>query len=368
MASNDGARLAVFGLTYRQHDNRNMMHILREYNKLPQNPGSRADLFVTLTALARELSTDPSRVEAITNWLENGGNFPFPNAGAPSPEFGRLPVENERTVQPGFGHPARHPVAHPTVVNGRMVDGVTQAYSTHPTMGSNQAFNAGPGRRLDGTIIEPAPASRRNNPFMPPMYSRGPAGGPGRRLDGTMVEPEPPLFVPGGDFEDGLFVPEGNVPADGRRVPRRRMPGRRVHDEDDDTDSSEDDDVFSDEDEDMEGDAMDLDHLPLPPHPPRSRPAIVDPAEEAPVPEGWIECIICAVAKAPGKFALSHNITETCNHEDDGLICLRCLEQSIRVPVDEGLLNLLVCPMCPEKLSGQDVLKYASERVFARYV
>lgn len=75
MASNDGQRLTVFGLGFRQHDSRKMHRILDHYERLPDNANDRAALYANLAILARNLSPDDT--ESIETWLANGGDFPF---------------------------------------------------------------------------------------------------------------------------------------------------------------------------------------------------------------------------------------------------------------------------------------------------
>jgi hypothetical protein len=72
MASNDGSRLTVFGLTFRQHDNRHMQQILRSYGRLPSNPGNRAALYTGLFDLSKDLGDD--EVQGIEDWLRSGSN------------------------------------------------------------------------------------------------------------------------------------------------------------------------------------------------------------------------------------------------------------------------------------------------------
>src|SRR4051794_39821059 len=78
MASNDGARLTVFGLGYRQHDTRKMHRILDHYERLPDNANDRVALYTTLTALARDIPAEESK--SLESWLANGGDFPFQRA------------------------------------------------------------------------------------------------------------------------------------------------------------------------------------------------------------------------------------------------------------------------------------------------
>src|SRR4051812_15579092 len=75
MASNDGARLTVFGLGYRQHDTRKMHRILDHYERLPENASDRVALYTTLTALARDIPGEEA--QSIETWLSSGGEFPF---------------------------------------------------------------------------------------------------------------------------------------------------------------------------------------------------------------------------------------------------------------------------------------------------
>jgi hypothetical protein len=83
MASNDGARLLVFGLTFRQYDNRHMQQILRAYGRMPSNPGLRAALFTGLFDLSKDLEED--EVQAITTWLHDGGVLDAFPARKPAP-------------------------------------------------------------------------------------------------------------------------------------------------------------------------------------------------------------------------------------------------------------------------------------------
>lgn len=86
MASNDGARLTVFGVTFRQYDNRSMQQILRAYGRMPSNPGNRAALFTSLFDLSKDVEDDEA--QGITDWLQNGGvpdDFPMPRPPTPVP-------------------------------------------------------------------------------------------------------------------------------------------------------------------------------------------------------------------------------------------------------------------------------------------
>jgi len=76
MASNDGQRLLVLGLTFRQHHTLHMQQVLRAYERLPENPMDRGALYAGLFELAKEIDEDETR--NLENWLKNGGEFPAP--------------------------------------------------------------------------------------------------------------------------------------------------------------------------------------------------------------------------------------------------------------------------------------------------
>ncbi|KUJ10530.1 uncharacterized protein LY89DRAFT_689742 [Mollisia scopiformis] len=81
MASNDGQRLLVLGLSYRQHHTLHMQQVLRAYDRLPANPMDRVVLYTALFDLAKDLDEDETR--NIENWLKNGGAFPAPTPKVP---------------------------------------------------------------------------------------------------------------------------------------------------------------------------------------------------------------------------------------------------------------------------------------------
>jgi hypothetical protein len=57
MLNVDGEPTA-FGLSFRQHDNRQMQHILRAYNRLPENPTVRSAVYLNLVFLEKTLDSD----------------------------------------------------------------------------------------------------------------------------------------------------------------------------------------------------------------------------------------------------------------------------------------------------------------------
>ena len=57
MLTEDGESTA-FGLSFRQHDNRQMQHILRAYDRLPPNPTVRSAVYLNLVFLEKTLDQD----------------------------------------------------------------------------------------------------------------------------------------------------------------------------------------------------------------------------------------------------------------------------------------------------------------------
>lgn len=76
MASNDGKKLLVLGLSFRQHHTLHMQQVLRAYERLPANPMDRGALYTGLFELAKDLDEDETQI--LENWLKNGGEFPAP--------------------------------------------------------------------------------------------------------------------------------------------------------------------------------------------------------------------------------------------------------------------------------------------------
>lgn len=406
MASNDGQRLLVFGLTFKQHDNRSMQRILREYGRLPANPGERAGLYVALTALARDL--DEEKSEGIKNWLQNGGEFPSSSTATPAPEFGHLPDGSPippRTLQaaqspyndrfaprtPNRLDARNRPFLGPQAGRGfdpRMMGGGHPGLG-HMGMPGPPAFMGGhtgyhprppaafrgAGRSLvDVDAVEPQ-FPTANNP------TDDASGSESLNDDVPMYEPPRSGFHTGAGRQNGT---QDISLAEFQRQQRERLRMNAVGEGFDrvgiaDTPANDDvgqeifqDDFDSDdEDEDVEEDenGMDIDGLPqhlLPPRPAVPTPAVASAYVDEPTPEGHLECCVCAHSQPPEKFPASPNITSTCDHSDDSLVCLYCIEQAVRAPIDDGILNLITCPLCPEKLSHSEIKLYASERIFAR--
>ncbi|PQE29386.1 ring finger protein [Rutstroemia sp. NJR-2017a WRK4] len=74
MSSFDFTSNPVFGLTFKEHDARQMRHVLRHYERLPANGGDRIALFLVMVTLEADLEED--EVHAVKDWLRNGGDLP----------------------------------------------------------------------------------------------------------------------------------------------------------------------------------------------------------------------------------------------------------------------------------------------------
>jgi hypothetical protein len=413
MASNDGRKLTIFGLTHRQHDTRSMQRILREYGRLPETPGDRAGLFVALTSLAKEL--DEEKSSGIENWLQNGGEFPSPNISALGYEFGRRldgsvpeasqPFQSPYDFPNHRDHPSRPPFPSLAPM-GRGLPGMEPRAHPGAFMGGNQ-----PGFANMGI---PGPFTDHGHPGFDSRPSSRYFMGAGRSLvDTNAVDPVfPTANPPLGD------APSSNSPNDYEftneltdqwartdlghplaedmqeishlQLQRRQRQRPGIHGEDlDRMDivepienqvmdevfggnwvSASNDDEEDDEDQDMDevsdiGDPRRGSRHPLEESPSILAPIMAHPNE--PIPKDYLECCICTDSLPPANFPGSPNITSTCNHEDgNALVCLSCIEQSIRAPIDDGIINLITCPLCPEKLSTIEIKLYASERIFAR--
>jgi hypothetical protein len=241
-------RMSVFGLTFRQHDNRYMQQILRHYGRLPINPGNRAELYIELAAVARDIDEDESH--AIETWLRDGGDFPLTPILPQPPEF------RERTFQPGFN-------------DG---DFEVDTFDTGDRTGEYVAFDP----QLSSDDEEEFDSERENED---------------RTADGEDEE-EQEFDIHGHDASESALSPTAVPPS---------------------TD---------------------------------------------------IECDVCMESFAASGFPPTSRITSSCDHE--GICCLHCIQETVGTAIREGALNRLTCPMCPEKLSYQEIKAYASREIFER--
>lgn len=395
MSFNDGKQLLVFGLSFAQHDNRKMQQLLRHYDKLPDNPGSRASLFVQLNKVARELMADEAaqdQIQQLTDWMTKGGDFPLGVAPAPTPAN----PGNESGPAQGADNGYRPGLTHnPPSLAGGQGYGVLGALmrgqlgtanrpawhgaATQPPA-ANLGRRYGRGRTVDGDWEDNPNEDEEHDggeeeeemdtsmwedvdedvdmldpmelfPLMPgqarPDGSQwGTAfSGPGRTL---YDPPEQELSTNGPINEDGAAGPVGNdieaialpqnqpIPP----IPQLNFDFRERREQ-----STEDDDLSIDFDEYNDDEPVEND-------------LSADDGQE-------IECPICLEDYPPSRFPKSPTITEFCDHPDKA--CLNCLESSIAAIIERGALHLLACPICPQRLTRRDMREYASRPVYERY-
>lgn len=387
MASNDGQRLTVFGLGYREQDTRKMNRILDHYERLPPNGNDRAALFANLTALARDIPQEEA--QSIENWLANGGDFPFARPTreqAPSYPTRR---PRQRPGHQGFGG------GRGGFDNGADWDEEDDdEFDSEDEEDDEMDFDAGPHVAHDPPPHRAVPrhqpqprarAPRHNDrgfhqgigvahgllppPPFPPLMP-GAHGLPNRRgAVGGFAQPALDPFLGHGGM---MPMPMGHHPTAFDMV----GPGRRLGEEgeeappEQDTPNPEvgrhsihtfngerpDEDDEENSDDEMDDSSVGQDDISTVPQVPA---ASTEPAPPLPI----FECDVCYETKPSSEFSPS-KITAVCEH--DSKVCYDCLEQVISVQVQEGVLGQLNCPLCPAKLSFEDIQAYASPDVFNR--
>lgn len=391
MSSNDGKQLLVFGLSFAQHDNRKMQQLLRHYDKLPDNPGSRASLFVQLNKVARDLMADEAagdQIQQLTDWMTNGGDFPLGVAPEPTP----APANPGNEAQPVQG----------------TYNGHEQGFARGLSFSAGRLGYRGPGRTLSG---QQSPANQPDWHGVPserPAASLGRHFGRGRTIGGDWEEnddeegeqnhddEEGPVDIPM-DEEDEDMHEDMHDPFVGFGRPRR-IPGPlgpdgfpawrnafsghgrtlddppegggatvgdnegvpaestnvegQVADHDINTEMQHHDDTLSTDDED---DLDDEDYGES-----DSSTHQGDPEDEE-----EIECPICLEDYPRSRFPKRRTVTEFCDHPDKA--CLNCLDSSITAIIERGALHLLACPICPQRLSRRHIKEYTTSAVYERY-
>jgi hypothetical protein len=399
MSSNDGKQLLVFGLSFAQHDNRKMQQLLRHYDKLPDNPGSRANLFVQLNKVAKELMADEAaqdQVKQLTDWMTKGGDFPLGVAPAPTPASSSdqtpsaqvADVASRRTFTRGIPYLARRQGPGRTL-NGRQITANQPSRygaATQPPA-ANLGRQYGRGRTMDGDWeqnddeeeeedhyreddwegmgasmdedddmhdhVEGFPGMPRQGRFGD-LQSGTPFYGHGHTLNDPQEEPGATAATAAvnEDAAAGSVDTEGQVMDEPQHHPGELVPG-----------------PFGHLDLRHRGEPLDEDHLQR----------LILEVEEYEFASFWrqddheaepdngqeIECPICLEDYPRSKFPNHRTITELCDHPD--MACLSCLDSSISAIIERGALHLLACPICPQKLTRRNVKEYANPAVYKRY-
>lgn len=417
MSSNDGKQLLVFGLSFAQHDNRKMQQLLRHYDKLPDNPGNRASLFVQLNKVAKELMADEAaqdQIQQLTGWMTNGGDFPLGIAPGPAP----APANPGNEVRPSQAANITHRPGfvrdHPFVRQAHYGRGHTLNGQQGPANAPNQPGPAtqhppanlgrqyGRGRTISGDWEEHDHEEDRWEGETDEIDDID------DELDALMEEDDEvehdfpgvafpvlhhfrQLAIPGMRARSRLNGPTWDTPFTG--------PGRTLNDPPDEAGATIADN------EDGTADSTNVEGQVA--GPPQNQPAGVGPQQSRAVvhdlhnqlglrpPVGHhedevltdheedlfddesyshqgepddgeeIECPICLEDYPRSRFPRRSTITEFCDHPDKA--CLNCLDSSIAAIVERGALHLLACPICPQRLSRRDVKEYANRAVYERY-
>ncbi|KAG6365718.1 hypothetical protein INS49_007329 [Diaporthe citri] len=402
MSFNDGKQLLVFGLSFAQHDNRKMQQLLRHYDKLPDNPGNRASLFVQLNKVARELmanSAAQDQIQQLTDWMTNGGDFPLGAAPAPAPtpanpdNEARPAQATNNLDQPGFLRGRQGYYGHGRTLSGQQNLAnapISPGPATqHPTAGLGRQY--GRGRTISGDWEEnndDDPEEHEHDgeeegidasteeededmddpmdgfPFMPGRRVRLGGStretaftGPGRTLDDPTDEAGAVIA----DNEDGTAEsmnvegqvadrPQNQTDGLGPRQLGAAFRDRHAQPGLPPTVEYHEDETLTDHEEDLDHDPYETG--------PNSHQGEPDNGEE-------IECPICLEDYPRSRFPKHPTITKFCDHPDKA--CLNCLDSSIAAIVERGALHLLACPICPQRLSRRDVKEYANRAVYERY-
>jgi len=339
MAANDGKRLTVFGLGFKEHDNRQMQQILRHYNKLPKEI-NRTTLYVALTLLAKEVNEQDS--QSLANWLTNGAKadeFPFGQAPPPSlaPQASRYHNRNQpnRNEHGGYGDIPHG--GHATGLGLRP----NNLFGPNGYVPYNPIFG-GRGR----TIEDGGP----QDPVYQPNDDMNPLSAPGT---GFL---DPPWLEAGAierSFEEIRLAQTAHHPIPTNATDGHGAMGINDHEmEDEDNEDEDEDELNSTDSEDLEyEDNQDEDMSGM-----ATNSALDDgPAE--------LECLVCYETLPSSDFP-NGKITRGCRHKTK--VCFACINSSIQEPIARGALHLIICPLCPRKLDRHDIKTYATREVFDR--
>ncbi|TVY92730.1 hypothetical protein LAWI1_G004020 [Lachnellula willkommii] len=319
MASNDGKKLTVFGLGFREHHGLRMQQLLREFQQLPTNPGDRAALFTGLFALAKELTDD--QVRDIQPWLQNGGEFPKHVVPAPVVQQG-MGVQSLDQDEYGDGDEDDWPEYDPEAFADRVEElGGDEEQGGDDTDEGDE--------RMDDEVEEGGAqdlSARHVAGDRPRRHSVGADGEATRMPAGFWAGPIPHAFQ----------VPGRRAPVMNFGAPQAPLPERPF--------------------------------LQIPPSDVEQHASIPSDLSQTRDPDSTdIECGICAEFFPPSEFPASSKVTEKCDHNHESMACLNCIRQDIQATLDEGMLHLLHCPFCHEILSYEEMKKYASPEAFLRY-
>ncbi|KAI7775480.1 hypothetical protein LA080_006768 [Diaporthe eres] len=343
-----------------------MQQLLRHFDKLPDNPGNRASLFVQLNKVAKELMANEAaqdQIQQLTDWMINGGEFPLGIAPAPAPA----------PANPGNEGPANAPI-QPGPATQRPPAHLGRQYGRGRTISGDWEENDDDDDRWEdrweGEIDDEMDASMEEydevmndlpGVVFPDMHHFREVAIPGMRARSRHNDPtwDTPFTGPGRTLNDPPDEAGATIAVEGQVADRpQNHPGGvrpqqfRAVVNDLHTQLGLRPPVEHHEDETL------TDHEDLDNDESYSHQGEPDDGEE-------IECPICLEDYPRSRFPRRLTITEFCDHPDKA--CLNCLDSSIAAIVERGALHLLACPICPQRLSRRDVKEYAKQSVYERY-
>lgn len=368
MSFNDGHKLLVFGLGFAQQDNRKMQQVLRHYDRLPSNPGSHVALFIELNNLAKELMADVAakgQIEQLTEWMSNGGSFPFSLAPGP---LNAAAVHRHQDA--GFGNGSSDGTVisggHQLYGRGRTLDDPpeddqevassetvtdgsfdTDTQSADDNSGNTSIEQYGPGRTIDDplealSLADGAEDSDNHIDQDVAIDTQIPNHG---TQWGSRAAHHYRYYGRGRTLND--YVNEGTGDDSlGDTIPTPQEEGLGEHD----LGGAESQPQLVMEEIRSDGGL---------PH----NETVMDSDEPRDAED--IECPICLETYSTSQFPRRPTITEFCDHPDKA--CLQCLDSYITEMVERGALHLLACPICPQKLSHNDIKEYSRTEVYKRY-
>jgi hypothetical protein len=324
MSSNDGQRLLVFGLSFREHHTLHMQQVLQSYGRLPVHINDRGALYAGLFILSQNLSEDEAaRVE---DWLRNGGAFPEPQVTRDAISQG----VNNNDSEDGDFWPEYHSEDFESSSEGEEIDNssihdeaMNDIVTGHGHHEEEEASRSEHGWRdgqdaddeLDGDELD---EDDGNHPPFPPHPS--PEVARLRPIDPLMTEAHSEVEAVRGRPFDPLDGPVRFSPSPDPEEPR----------------TSE------------------------------SEIASLRPVNNGhPADGNGTECTICCSVYGPGDFPSP--ITPNCKHRGNEAMCIYCLQRYIAESIADGEVTRIWCPYCEQKLGPKEVKTYATAEVFARY-
>ncbi|KAK2627614.1 hypothetical protein QTJ16_003580 [Diplocarpon rosae] len=411
MAGSDGDPTA-FGLTFRQHDTRQMQHILRAYGRMPASPNVRSVLYLSLATLERALPHDEAK--GIRDWLSSGGilsDFPGPSTAqgppvnaaelrvnasthAGSDVYGDFDEDDPKEDYPdenmgggyqrspigqvvGDSYRGRGGSAGPAQLTGHRLPSPEGRFD--PPERSNMRSPSGVGRDgIGGASIElggyaglrhevdstghllPPSQGRFDLPERNTMRVDG-WGGIRNQVEQTgyrLPTPQDLLDPPERDTMrvDGWGGIRNQVEQTGYRLPTPQggpTPQSMA------LQTAIFDRPIASQRGNFRG------RIVVPPYAATGAALSTEPSE--PCTSNFKECCLCCFFYGPEKFPKSSKITLACNHHYEEFVCLRCIQRYIQAQLLQGDIRRILCPLCPVPLTSDDIKKYGTIEMFTRY-